>query len=75
MDIALKNLKLVELNVYVATVFLNTQILYVHIVTKIINKNLMKSQKKDFLIHKNFLNMIIISLFYCYGKVFILTNI
>ena len=49
-DMMIKNVKLEELNISIATVFLNTQTLKmiywntsVYVVTKIINKSLMKS--------------------------------
>ena len=42
---------------------------------KIINKSLMKIERKDFLIHANFLTMITISLIYYGEKVFIFMNI
>ena len=38
---------------------------YVYIVTKIINKSLMKNQRNNFLIDTNFLTMKTIKLFYC----------
>ena len=75
----LKNVRLVELNMSIVTVFLNTQILRtieyntnLSVVTKIINTSLMKCLKNDFSIHKNFLITTIINLFYCCKKVFIL---
>ena len=46
MDMIIKNVKFAELNINIVTVFLNIQTLKntnVYIVTKIINKNLMKS--------------------------------
>ena len=42
--------------------------------TKITKKSLMKTLKSDFLIHKNSLTMISISLFCCFEKVFTQMN-
>ena len=45
------------------------------VVTKTINTSLTKSQRKDFLIHTNFLTATTRSLFHCCEKVLILMNI
>ena len=45
--------------------FEHTDFKIIYVVTKIINKSLMKNYRNDFLIHTNFLSMILINLFYC----------
>ena len=47
----------------------------VHVKTKIVNTNFMKSLKNNFLIHTDFITITIISLFNCWKKVFILMKI
>ena len=81
-DTVIKNVKFLELNISISTVFWNTQILnmifkniFVYVVTKVINKRLMKNLRNNFLIHKNILTMIRINLFYYWKIVFILMNI
>ena len=73
---------------HIATALLNTQTLRmiywntnVYVVTEIIKKPLMRSQRDNFLIHTNIATIwiitisISINLFYCCGKVFTLMNI
>ena len=67
----IKNVKLVELNRSLATVFFEytnfkddlTEYKYAYALTRIVNKSLMTSQKNNILIHINFLTMITINLF------------
>ena len=81
-DKMIKSVKHMELDISIATAFLNTPTLEmiwwnanVCVLIKVINESLTKSEKKDFLIDTNFLTTAIISLFYCCEKVFILLNI
>ena len=67
MNTTFKNVKLVESNTKIATVFLNTQKNY--------KKCFMKTRKNDVLIHKSILTMISISSFYCCEKLFTLMKI